>query len=734
MARRPRTPKGDRRDDRVDLAREAIPSDAPADIVNTEDREHLDESERLIDFATDRMEEGWSFWNETYKLAREDVRFMYEDQWPDYAKAGRENRPMLTMNQLPQYAQQVVNNARRSKFAIQVKQLSGRNDLILGPDGYSSYSRSQVMEGLVRDIEDRSQAHEGYCDTLQHQIEGGFGWMLVKPVDNIDDPFDIELRIEQVKHRYSAMLDPNAKRADRSDAMWCSVAMDMPLEEFKVRWPDVTPQDMNTGTTRSGRRSADGSYFHGDANSVRIADFWWKQAMERTAFEFIRQGEVAAERLVLWEDEHEDIFDELKDQGFVERNRKTVDSYKIRYMRFVAGHILGGPYDWQSKHLPLVLFKGRELNLESRDVLVGMFRYAHDPQRMVNFWTSAATEKIALVPRSPFIAAVEQIANQEDQWTNMYQQNTPVLLYNHLEGVPPPQRQNNVAMAQGELQLVTASRSLLQDTIGIHDANLGRRSNEVSGVALQERQEQGELGAFDFIDNLARGVRRVGEILLDMIPRCYTTDYARRVVLPDDTDIFVDLNLEMEDEETGRKVRVFTLDYARYSCRVDVGAASKTQREEFVKMMIEWGRSDPEGFPLFRDLIVENMDVPQARVISQRMKGAVPRHLLSPQDRERIPPPSRRRRTNWHRWKCRPARPRRKRRSSGRRPISSRPRPACGPRNSAPSPTRRACSSRRNAASTRPKPRPKPGAKMKAFRRNGSPPSSGARSRRPLPR
>ena len=194
-------------------------------------------------------------------------------------------------------------------------------------------------------------------------------------------------------------------------------------------------------------------------------------------------------------------------------------------------------------------------------------------------------------------------------------------------------------MAQGELQLIAQSRSLLQDTIGVHDASLGRRSNEVSGVALEKRQERGDLGTFDFIDNLAKAIVRVGEILVDMIPRVYTTDFVRRVILPDDSEIFVDLNREVKDEETGRMIRVFSLDYARYSCRVDVGPASKTQREEFVKMMIEWGRSDPEGFTMFRDLVVANMDIPQARVIAQRMKAAVPRHLLSEEDQEAIPPP-----------------------------------------------------------------------------------------------
>ena len=99
-------------------------------------------------------------------------------------------------------------------------------------------------------------------------------------------------------------------------------------------------------------------------------------------------------------------------------------SYKVRYMRCIYSHVLDGPHDWPSKHLPIVMVRGREINLEERDLYIGLFRYAHDPQRMLNFWMSAATEKVALVPRSPFIAAVDQIANHEDQWTRHVHERT----------------------------------------------------------------------------------------------------------------------------------------------------------------------------------------------------------------------------------------------------------------------------------------------------------------------
>ena len=629
MARKPT------KQEKVDLRRDPLPSDMP---INTKS-EARTADDAILQQCTDRMNEAWEYWQTTYENSKEDVRFCYEDQWPQYAKKGRENRPMLTMNQLPGFVQQVVNAARRSRFAIQVKQLAGKNEVVMDNTGTKNYSRSQIMEGLVRDIEVRSKAHDTYCDSCKHQVEGGFGWWVIKTKQCMDDPFDIELCIEHVKDRYGAMIDPNARMKDFSDAKWCTVSVEIPQKEFEERWPDKMPSESGAGTNIGKRRSNEGSYNHESGDTIKVTDYWWKEPMKRKACEYIIEQGTQTERLVMYEDDLGDVFDELTDMGYVKTQEKEIEGYRVKYARCTETDILDGPHIWPSMHLPLVMVRGREVNLEGNDQLIGLLRYAHDPQRMVNFWMSAGTEKMALVPRQPYIASQAQIGNHLDQWQNMYTTNSPVLLYDSEEGTPPPARQSTIAMAQGELQMIAQSKVLLMDAVGLHDANLGRKSNEVSGVALEARAEQGEQGTFDFIDNLAKAIQRTGEILVDMIPRIYTTDYVRRVILEDDSEIHVDLNKVITDEETGRQVRVFSLDFARYACRVDVGPASKTQREEFAKMMMEWGRSDPEGFPVFRDLIIEALDFPMARVVAKRMKAMVPRELLSPEDQEELPQP-----------------------------------------------------------------------------------------------
>ena len=95
---------------------------------------------------------------------------------------------------------------------------------------------------------------------------------------------------------------------------WCSKSLDMDMETFKEQWPDVPMQDWNPGITNRARQG-EGAYSRGDAATIRVTDYWWKEPMRRTAVELVRQQETRVDRLVMYEDEHGDVFDELQGRG-----------------------------------------------------------------------------------------------------------------------------------------------------------------------------------------------------------------------------------------------------------------------------------------------------------------------------------------------------------------------------------------------------------------------------------
>jgi len=78
--------------------------------------------------------------------ALESLRFCrLGEQWPDKIKQQRdqEGRPMLTINHMPAFIRQVVNDSRQNKPQIGVKHV----------DGGADKHKAKVYSGLIKAIE-----------------------------------------------------------------------------------------------------------------------------------------------------------------------------------------------------------------------------------------------------------------------------------------------------------------------------------------------------------------------------------------------------------------------------------------------------------------------------------------------------------------------------------------------------------------------------------------------------
>src|SRR5689334_13977199 len=106
------------------------------------------------------------------EAALDDIRFaMLEEQWPERIKQARmlENRPCLTFNKLPPFILQVVNDARQSKPGIHVHPV----------DDGSDPEVAEIFNGLIRHIEQSSNAEVAYDTALEYAVTGGFGYFRI---------------------------------------------------------------------------------------------------------------------------------------------------------------------------------------------------------------------------------------------------------------------------------------------------------------------------------------------------------------------------------------------------------------------------------------------------------------------------------------------------------------------------------------------------------------------------
>ena len=174
----------------------------------------------------------------------------------------------------------------------------------------------------------------------------------------------------------------------------------------------------------------------------------------------------------------------------------------------------------------------------------------------------------------------------------------------------------------------------MKSIMGIYDASLGARGNETSGRAILARQREGDVSTFHFIDNLARSIRHVGCVLLDMIPKVYNGQRVIRIIGADETERTARVG---KPDENGPlpdgAERIYDLSLGRYDVAVDTGPSFTTRREETAMQMTELIRAYPPAAPLIGDLLVKALDWPNADEIAERIKSMMP-----PQANGGLPP------------------------------------------------------------------------------------------------
>ena len=559
----------------------------------------------VLAIAHKRYAQAETFDNENWTLAEDDYKFGAGDHWADSVRAQRqaEGRPCLSINRLPQFIAQVVNDARQNAPSIKVQPVDDQGDRPL----------AEIFEGLIRNIESQSSAQTAYMTAFDLAVRGGLGhWRIVTEYTD-DDIFEQDIRIKRINSPFAVHWDPNCKEYTKSDALWCFVTEWITKEVFEERYPKASAVDWDGDFRRNGQ----GSWVVADR--VRIAEYWVKHPKKKTLAK-LENGAVV------------DVTD-LKDfvvTGMIPIAKnadgkpalREVKSHVVCRYLITGNAILEEKQEFPGKHIPIVSVFGPEEFVGERTRNLSLIRYAKDPMRMYSYWQTAIVEKIALATKAPFIATAAQIAGLETMWNNANRENRAVLIYNSDSTAPPPMRQQPASINAAEIQQSSQAIDDLKATMGIYDASLGNRSNETSGVAIRNRQQQGDKATFAWIDNLSRSIQYTGRILVDMIPKVYDTERVVRLLSESGEDQQVTINQLVG----GQLINDLTV--GKYDVEISVGPSYATKRMEAADSMLSFIQAVPAAGEITADLIAKNMDWPGADEFSERLKKALPPNLI----------------------------------------------------------------------------------------------------------
>lgn len=610
------------------------------------DRDEVNTSETDEDEVVSEAKKRWDICVDYESYSRDmyvdDDKFGHADsdnqyQWPNQLLTDRllQQRPTLTINKARIHALQVINDAKQNKVGINVHPTTTE----------ATYEAAQVFEDVVRHIEYRSKAQEAYDWAMDRAVFPGFGYCRVVSDYISADSFDQELLIKRVADPLTIYIDPDAKEVDKSDMDYAFVFDDMSRDRFDQKYPkfkDIIP---------SSALGADYSAYAGwvSDDHVRIAEYWRRKHTKKTLVSVINPE--TGERMARYRDELDPkIIKALKANKELDYRDRETEKIQVECFK-IAGDEIIGHYKWPGKHIPIVPMVGEETVIDGRMDRKGLIRYIKDAQRIYNIQTSAEVEFGALQTKTPWVGPAVAFEGYEEFYRMANVQNLAFLPYKHKDAqgdpVPAPTRPNPPQASEAYLEGRKIAQEEMMMASGQYQAQMGENENAKSGVAINERQRQGDNATYHFVNAQAIMVRQIGRILIECIPHFYDTPRLLRIEGEDGIvkNIRIDPNapqgaqkIPSQDPNAKSVDIILNPNVGQYSVESDVGPSYATRRQEAWNAIIQILSQDKALAPVIGDLLFLNGDFPGADEIAQRLRRLVPPAALqdgpSPQDQQ----------------------------------------------------------------------------------------------------
>ena len=542
----------------------------------------------------------------------DDIKFLALDQWPQEIRNEREGdvengaRPCLTVDQINQYRNQVVNDIRQGKPGINVRP----------QDDVADIKTAKILKGLVRNIEDQSNSDIAYITAVGSAVDIGVGYFRVVTEYTSDDSFDQEIFIRPIANTFSVRLGRHTQ-PDGSDAEIGFIAESMSIEKFKEMFP--------------GKKHAQGDFdgigsemvgdWITDETITVVEKYCFKR--ERDELYFLADGSTMPK--AMYEKWPAEAGPRPEIKGSRQTFRKQLKWYKMTGVEVLEKRDLPG------KWIPIVEVVGREAWVDGKRHLWGIVRPAKDSLRMYNYWASTITERMALAPKQPYVGAKGQFEGLEDRWRKANRASQAYLEYNPIDvngnALPAPKREGPVQIEAALLQQMDVIRQDVRSSLGIFKAGVGESESQQSGRAILALQRESDTGTFHYGGNLGLSIRHAGRIVVDMIPHYYDTKRVVRV-LGEDGEIqtaTLDPDLESSYAETSNGV-LFNPGMGKYDVSITTGPSYNTKRMEAQATFVELakGAADPISSMLLRYLTVKNSDFDGAQEASKALRALLP--------------------------------------------------------------------------------------------------------------
>ena len=524
-------------------------------------------------------------------------------QWEGPLGEQFENKPRFEVNKIHMSVIRIINEYRNNRIAVD----------FVSKDGSENDKLAEACNGLYRADEQDSVADEAFDNAFEEGVGGGYGaWRLRTTYedDEDDDNEKQRIRIEPIYDADSSVFfDLDAKKQDKSDAKYCFVLYSMTrasyIDEYDddpASWPNIIHQSQFDWNT---------------PDVVYVAEYYRVEEVRET-IRIFQTIEGEEERYTQADfDADETLEETLFSLGTIEMRQKRVKRRKIHKYIMSGGGILEDAGYIAGKNIPIVPYYGKRWFVDNVERCMGHVRLAKDPQRLKNMQLSKLGEISALSSIEKPILMPEQVAGHQIMWAEDNIRNYPYLLINPITGpngetqaAGPVAYTKSAAIPPAMAALLQLTEIDMAEILG-NNQQAEKMVSNISGKAVELIQTRLDMQSFIYMTNMAKAMRRCGEIWLSMAKDVYVEE-KRKMKAIDQMDQVssVELMKPIIDQETGELAYENDLSKATFDVSVDVGPSFTSRRDATVRALTGMMQvtSDPETQMILQSMAIMNMD------------------------------------------------------------------------------------------------------------------------------
>lgn len=493
-------------------------------------KKHLSQVEAI----KQSVEQAYTYFRPNYERYHQFMRFVYkstltEDDLSVLATLGK---PQIEFNMMEAYISRLRGEFSRMEPGFVVRAQDGFDEI----DPKLIDILEAHFRAILNDSDNKGFSYDVYTDLLV----GGFSVVEVY-TDYINEmSMDQRIYADRVFDPTLCGFDPLARTSHKGDGNFCFQLFPREAEDVEREYGSDALKGLKFARNFGG---FNWSYRSAKKDIVLICNYY-KKEYKREKITKLSNGRVVSiknyEKLVgMWEE-----------AGYIEqppipigRTRETTLEEIVRY-RFSGAELIERPVPTNYKLLPLIFFDGnsavlRDNNDSTAQQMTRPYIYnVKDAQRLKNYAGQSLANELENTVEHKFIASVESIPEDYlDAYIDVQKPGT--LLYNAFyDGDPtvplqPPREVVRTPIPPQISETFQMSDNLIQGILGSYDAALGIQNNELSGVAIMQGAMHSNAAAMPYTVGFMKGLNRVCQMILDLIPKYYVTPRSLPIVYPD---------------------------------------------------------------------------------------------------------------------------------------------------------------------------------------------------------